>query len=118
MLIMELFNFIDRGAGGVIVIIFHPMKLHCALAAIVIYAVISLIRVSLALLSTTNAIYFSSKGAICYMPIASPGSIRGPHPPRFVPYPINPGTAMFLPETVALRFNIVKQIEYYFSFVV
>ncbi|XP_022730387.1 la-related protein 1A-like isoform X3 [Durio zibethinus] len=57
-------------------------------------------------------------GAICYMPIASPGSIRGPHPPRFVPYPINPGTAMFLPETVALRFNIVKQIEYYFSFVV
>ncbi|XWS53249.1 hypothetical protein CRYUN_Cryun11dG0141500 [Craigia yunnanensis] len=44
-----------------------------------------------------------------------PGSIRGPHPPRFVPYPINPGTAMFPPEAVTLRANIVKQIEYYFS---
>ncbi|XVF20205.1 hypothetical protein REPUB_Repub11eG0177900 [Reevesia pubescens] len=57
----------------------------------------------------------SFPGAVCYVPIAPPGSIRGPHPPRFVPYPINPGTAMFPPETVTLRANIVKQIEYYFS---
>ncbi|PPD86819.1 hypothetical protein GOBAR_DD16216 [Gossypium barbadense] len=54
-------------------------------------------------------------GAIYYMPVAPPGSIRGLHPPRFVPYPMNPGTAMFPPETVTLRANIVKQIEYYFS---
>ncbi|XP_017607235.1 la-related protein 1A-like isoform X2 [Gossypium arboreum] len=54
-------------------------------------------------------------GAVYYMPVAPPGSIRGPHPPRFVPYPMNPGTAMFPPETVTLRANIVKQIEYYFS---
>ncbi|XWS28942.1 hypothetical protein CRYUN_Cryun25bG0115000 [Craigia yunnanensis] len=57
----------------------------------------------------------SFPGAVCYVPIAPPGSIRGPHPPRFVPYPINPGTGMFPPETVTLRANIVKQIEYYFS---
>ncbi|XP_022752836.1 la-related protein 1A isoform X2 [Durio zibethinus] len=57
----------------------------------------------------------SFPGAVCYVPIASPGSVRGPHPPRFVPYHINPGTAMFSPETVTLRANIVKQIEYYFS---
>ncbi|XVF05659.1 hypothetical protein REPUB_Repub05bG0191700 [Reevesia pubescens] len=54
-------------------------------------------------------------GAVCYVPITPPGSIRGPHPPRFVPYPVNPGTAMLPPETVTLRANIVKQIEYYFS---
>ncbi|KAL1098521.1 hypothetical protein V6Z11_D05G105600 [Gossypium hirsutum] len=54
-------------------------------------------------------------GAIYYMPVAPPGSIRGLHPPCFVPYPMNPGTAMFPPETVTLRANIVKQIEYYFS---
>ncbi|KAL1168833.1 hypothetical protein V6Z11_A05G108200 [Gossypium hirsutum] len=54
-------------------------------------------------------------GAVYYMPVAPPGSIRGPHPPCFVPYPMNPGTAMFPPETVTLRANIVKQIEYYFS---
>ncbi|KAK6246928.1 hypothetical protein QUC31_018493 [Theobroma cacao] len=57
----------------------------------------------------------SFPGAVCYMPIPPPGSIRGPHPPRFVPYPINPGTAMYPPETATLRANIVKQIEYYFS---
>ncbi|XWS74257.1 hypothetical protein CRYUN_Cryun02cG0200000 [Craigia yunnanensis] len=54
-------------------------------------------------------------GAVCYVPIAPSGSIRGPHPPRFVPYPINQGTAMFPPETITLRADIVKQIEYYFS---
>ncbi|XP_039026395.1 la-related protein 1A-like [Hibiscus syriacus] len=54
-------------------------------------------------------------GAVCYVPIAPPGSIRGPHPPRFVPYPINPETNVLPPEMVTLRVNIVKQIEYYFS---
>ncbi|XVF68612.1 hypothetical protein PTKIN_Ptkin11bG0015500 [Pterospermum kingtungense] len=57
----------------------------------------------------------SFPGPVCYVPVAPPGSLRGPHPPRFVPYPINPGTAMLPPETVSLRTNIVKQIEYYFS---
>ncbi|KAL5766291.1 hypothetical protein ACOSP7_016908 [Xanthoceras sorbifolium] len=53
--------------------------------------------------------------AFCYVPVAPPGSIRGPHPPRFVPYPINPAAPMLPPETVGLKANIVKQIEYYFS---
>ncbi|KAG4206902.1 hypothetical protein ERO13_A03G034600v2 [Gossypium hirsutum] len=54
-------------------------------------------------------------GALCYVPIAPPGSIRGPHSPRFVPYPINPESTVLPPEMVTLRANIVKQIEYYFS---
>ncbi|KAK8306892.1 hypothetical protein V6Z12_D03G158200 [Gossypium hirsutum] len=54
-------------------------------------------------------------GALCYVPIAPPGSIRGPHSPRFVPYPINPETTVLPPEMVTLRANIMKQIEYYFS---
>ncbi|GMI92095.1 hypothetical protein HRI_002878800 [Hibiscus trionum] len=54
-------------------------------------------------------------GPVYYVPFAPPGSLRGPHPPLFVPYPMNPGTAMFPPEIVALRAKIVKQIEYYFS---
>ncbi|KAK2640995.1 hypothetical protein Ddye_022758 [Dipteronia dyeriana] len=53
--------------------------------------------------------------AFCYVPIPPPGSIRGAHPPRFVPYPINPGAPMIPPEAVSLKANIVKQIEYYFS---
>ncbi|OMO91478.1 hypothetical protein COLO4_18350 [Corchorus olitorius] len=57
----------------------------------------------------------SFPGAVCYVPVAPQGSVRGPHPPRFVPYPINSGTAVFPPELVTLRANIVKQIEYYFS---
>ncbi|KAK8550943.1 hypothetical protein V6N12_039621 [Hibiscus sabdariffa] len=54
-------------------------------------------------------------GAVHYVPVAPPGSLRGPHPPRFVPYQMNPVTATFPPEIVALRARIVKQIEYYFS---
>ncbi|KAK8352654.1 hypothetical protein V6Z12_A05G108300 [Gossypium hirsutum] len=65
--------------------------------------------------TTKNAFGPPVQGAVYYMPVAPPGSIRGPHPPCFVPYPMNPGTAMFPPETVTLRANIVKQIEYYFS---
>ncbi|GMI97014.1 La related protein 1a [Hibiscus trionum] len=57
----------------------------------------------------------SYPGAVCYVPIAPPGSIRGPHPPHFVPYPINQETNVLPPEMVTLRANIVKQIEYYFS---
>ncbi|GMI81837.1 hypothetical protein HRI_001852900 [Hibiscus trionum] len=54
-------------------------------------------------------------GDVYYVPVAPPGSVRGPHPPRFVQYPMNLGTARFPPETVTLRADIVKQIEYYFS---
>ncbi|KAA3456663.1 La-related 1 [Gossypium australe] len=39
-------------------------------------------------------------GALCYVPIAPPGSIRGPHSPRFVPYPISPEAAVLPPEMV------------------
>jgi len=51
---------------------------------------------------------------ICYIPVASPGSLRGPHPPRFVPYPINPGAPMLPQEIQTLRASIIRQIEYYF----
>ncbi|ESR59631.1 hypothetical protein CICLE_v10014180mg [Citrus x clementina] len=53
--------------------------------------------------------------ALCYVPVVPPGSIRGPHPQRFFPYPVNLGAPMLPPETLALKANIVKQIEYYFS---
>ncbi|XP_059429455.1 la-related protein 1A [Corylus avellana] len=54
-------------------------------------------------------------GPVCYVPVAHPGSIRGPHPQHFIRHPINPGAAMVTPDTLALRLNIVKQIDYYFS---
>uniref|UniRef100_A0A2N9GQG7 HTH La-type RNA-binding domain-containing protein n=1 Tax=Fagus sylvatica TaxID=28930 RepID=A0A2N9GQG7_FAGSY len=57
---------------------------------------------------------FYGPASICYVPVA-PGSIRGPHPPRFIPYPFNPGPPVVSTETAALRTNIVKQIDYYFS---
>ncbi|PPD83358.1 hypothetical protein GOBAR_DD19722 [Gossypium barbadense] len=66
-------------------------------------------------LSSFLAVYVCQQGALCYVPIAPPGSIRGPHSPRFVPYPINPETTVLPPEMVTLRANIMKQIEYYFS---
>lgn len=49
-----------------------------------------------------------------YMP-APPGTFGGPFPPRFIPYTVKPGPPLLPPETLALRANIVKQIEYYFS---
>jgi la-related protein 1 len=52
-------------------------------------------------------------GPVCYVPVVPPVSIRGPHPPRFI-YPSNPGAAVVPPDTLALRANIVKQIDYYF----
>lgn len=57
----------------------------------------------------------SFPGPVCFMPVPPPGAIRGPHPPRFVPYQINVGAPVVGPETLALKANIVKQIEYYFS---
>ncbi|GLU02469.1 hypothetical protein SLE2022_197180 [Rubroshorea leprosula] len=55
------------------------------------------------------------QGPICYVPVALPGSMRAPHPPRFAPFPTNLEASMPPPETVELRASIVKQIEYYFS---
>ncbi|KAA8550052.1 hypothetical protein F0562_001736 [Nyssa sinensis] len=54
-------------------------------------------------------------GSMYYLPAAPPGSIRVTYPTRFFPHPLNSGTSMLPPETLALRANIVKQIEYYFS---
>ncbi|KAL7174478.1 hypothetical protein ACSBR2_033682 [Camellia fascicularis] len=54
-------------------------------------------------------------GSMYYLPAAPPGPIRLPQPPRFVPHPLNTMAYMATPETLALRANIVKQIEYYFS---
>ncbi|XP_057953426.1 la-related protein 1A isoform X2 [Malania oleifera] len=59
---------------------------------------------------------FPGPASVYYLPAPlPPGSIRGPHPPRFIPQPLAPGPPMLQPETVALKANIVKQIEYYFS---
>ncbi|KAJ7960434.1 La-related protein like [Quillaja saponaria] len=58
---------------------------------------------------------FPGPTSICYVPMAPPGSVRGPYPRHFVPYPINPGLQGMPPEIVALRDSIVKQIDYYFS---
>ncbi|KAF7831505.1 la-related protein 1A [Senna tora] len=58
---------------------------------------------------------FPGPAPVWYFPIAPPGSIRAPHPRHFVPYHLNPGPQSMSPETQALRDNIVKQIEYYFS---
>ncbi|KDP46005.1 hypothetical protein JCGZ_14912 [Jatropha curcas] len=52
---------------------------------------------------------------ICYVPVAPPGSFRGGHPPRFMPYPTSPGAPMLPHEMLALRDNIIRQIDYYFS---
>jgi len=46
-----------------------------------------------------------------------PGSIRGPHPRQFVPYHVNPTPQPPPPDTVSLRTSIVKQIDYYFRYV-
>eukprot|EP00262_Sarcandra_glabra_P007006 TRINITY_DN19565_c0_g1_i1.p1 TRINITY_DN19565_c0_g1~~TRINITY_DN19565_c0_g1_i1.p1 ORF type:complete len:1048 (+),score=188.56 TRINITY_DN19565_c0_g1_i1:248-3391(+) len=50
-----------------------------------------------------------------YIPATPPESVRGP-PPRYTPHPPHPGYPLpAAPETLALRANVVKQIEYYFS---
>ncbi|KAL2535958.1 la-related protein 1A-like [Forsythia ovata] len=53
-------------------------------------------------------------GALYYFP-APPGPVRVPYPPFVVQYPFNPGVPMPPSPMLALKANIVKQIEYYFS---
>lgn len=53
---------------------------------------------------------FPGAPSMYYLP-GHPDSIRGP---RFVPHPPHPGIAI-PPDVLALRADIVKQIEYYFS---
>ncbi|KAJ8749956.1 hypothetical protein K2173_013871 [Erythroxylum novogranatense] len=50
---------------------------------------------------------------IYYFPAPPPGSFGGPHPSRF--YPMNQGIHVVSQEMLALKVNIVRQIEYYFS---
>ncbi|KAL8055646.1 hypothetical protein ABFX02_04G069000 [Erythranthe guttata] len=52
-------------------------------------------------------------GAIYYFPAAPLGYPR-PYPPYLVPYPLSPGVPVPSSPIVALRANVVKQIEYYF----
>lgn len=60
-------------------------------------------------------VFSGAPGAIYYHPAAPPGSVRAPYPPFLVPYPLSPGIPMPPLPIVALRANILKQIEYYFS---
>lgn len=54
-------------------------------------------------------------GSVYYVPVVPPrGSIRGPHPPHYVRHPVNQAAPTLPPETLALRTNIINQIEYYF----
>ncbi|KAL0418436.1 UNVERIFIED_CONTAM: La-related protein 1A [Sesamum radiatum] len=54
-------------------------------------------------------------GAIYYYPPAPPAFVRVPYPPFLVPCPLGPGVPMPPSPAVALKANIMKQIEYYFS---
>lgn len=58
--------------------------------------------------------HFTGPASLYYLPPPPAGSIRGPHPPRFIPPSLSPGAPMPPSEIQALRANIVKQIEYYF----
>lgn len=58
---------------------------------------------------------FPGPAPVWCLPMPPPGSIRGPHPRHFVPYPVNPPPQPPPAETVSLRTSIVKQIDYYFS---
>ncbi|CAI0453118.1 unnamed protein product [Linum tenue] len=49
------------------------------------------------------------------IPVVPPGGFRGPHPPHFIPYPLNPGHLMLTSEPLTLEDRVVKQVEYYFS---
>ena len=46
-----------------------------------------------------------------YVPVPPPDAIGRP---QFIPHPINPRASMLPPDMLALRTNIIKQIEYYF----
>ncbi|KZV30589.1 la-related protein 1-like [Dorcoceras hygrometricum] len=54
-------------------------------------------------------------GVICYFPAAPPSFVRVPYPPFLVPYAPSFGVPMPPSPTIALKANIVRQIEYYFS---
>ncbi|XP_057802054.1 la-related protein 1A isoform X2 [Salvia miltiorrhiza] len=54
-------------------------------------------------------------GTVYYFPAPPSGSVRVPYPPVFVPHPLSSGIPMPPSPVIALRANIVKQIEYYFS---
>ncbi|KAG6605851.1 La-related protein 1A, partial [Cucurbita argyrosperma subsp. sororia] len=56
---------------------------------------------------------FPGHGPMYYVPVPHPDAIG--RPPHFIPHPLNPRASMLPPEMLALRANIVKQIEYYFS---
>ncbi|KAL0435278.1 UNVERIFIED_CONTAM: La-related protein 1A [Sesamum radiatum] len=53
-------------------------------------------------------------GTFYYFPAGPAGGVRMPYPPVLVPYTLGPGVLM-PHSTIALRANVVKQIEYYFS---
>lgn len=59
---------------------------------------------------------FPGHAPIWCVPMPPPGSIRGPPPRHFAPYPpVNSAPQSPTPETQSLRASILKQIEYYFS---
>lgn len=61
--------------------------------------------------------YFTGPpGAIYFLPPPSPGSVRVPYPPFFVPHPVSSGASTPPSPTLALRESIIKQIEYYFRY--
>ncbi|XP_038900553.1 la-related protein 1A [Benincasa hispida] len=56
---------------------------------------------------------FPGHGPMYYVPVPPPDAIG--RPPQFIPHSINPRASMLPPDLLALRANIIKQIEYYFS---
>ncbi|KAL9241082.1 hypothetical protein vseg_015232 [Gypsophila vaccaria] len=58
---------------------------------------------------------FPGGAPVYFIAAPPPGAIRGPFPPHFAPHPLSPVGTIMSPETLALRANIVKQIDYYFS---
>ncbi|PNY11035.1 La-related protein 1-like, partial [Trifolium pratense] len=59
---------------------------------------------------------FPGHAPIWCVPMPPPGSIRGPPPRHFAPYPpVNSAPQSPTPETSSLGTSILKQIEYYFS---
>ncbi|KAL8527335.1 hypothetical protein ACS0TY_005267 [Phlomoides rotata] len=59
--------------------------------------------------------YPGHPGVVYYFPAAPSGSGRVPYPPVLVPYPFSPGVPMPSSPIIAMKADIVKQIEYYFS---
>uniref|UniRef100_A0A9I9D9F6 HTH La-type RNA-binding domain-containing protein n=1 Tax=Cucumis melo TaxID=3656 RepID=A0A9I9D9F6_CUCME len=61
---------------------------------------------------TAKDFYDAGHGPMYYVPVPPPDAIGRP---QFIPHPINPRASMLPPDMLALRTNIIKQIEYYFS---